>query len=114
MHKKGAEYLKAKQVNTSKIKQACIDMSPAYIAGCRDYFPVAAVTFDKFHVVKEINKTIDELRKMEQCGNSLSKGHKYTMLKNKLTPKLKGERDLLEYYPKPGEGYRLKEFFSDF
>src|SRR5690606_17266532 len=94
-------YLKEKQVDTGRIKQACIDMSPAFIAGCRDYFPEAAVTFDKFHVVKEVNRAMDELRKMERHGNSLLKGHKYTLLKNKLTPKLKEERDLLlEYYPK--------------
>ena len=113
--RRSAGYLKEKQVDTGRIKQACIDMSPAFIAGCRDYFPEAAVTFDKFHVVKEVNRAMDELRKMERHGNSLLKGHKYTLLKNKLTPKLKEERDLLlEYYPKLGEGYRLKELFSDF
>ena len=112
---KSVQYLKKKQVNTKQIKQVCIDMSPAFISGCATYLPDAAITFDKFHVVKEVNKAMDELRKLERQGNQLLKGHKYTLLKNRLTPKLKEERDLLlEYYPKLGEGYRLKQLFKDF
>jgi transposase len=112
---KSIEYLEAKEVDVSKVKQVCIDMSPAFIAGCRDYLSGASVTFDKFHVVKEVNKAMDELRKLERQGNQLLKGHKYTLLKSKLTPKLQDERDLLlEYYPRLGEGYRLKQLFMDF
>ncbi len=99
---KSVKYLQEKQVDTQQIKQMCIDMSPAFIAGCGN-LPDAAITFDKFHVIKEVNKAMDELRKLERQGNELLKGHKYTLLKNKLTPKLKEERDLLlEYYPKLG------------
>lgn len=58
---------------------------------------------------------MDELRKPERKGNALLKEHKYTLLKSRLTPKHKEERDLLlEDYPKLGEGYRLKELFDDF
>ena len=58
---------------------------------------------------------MDELRKLERKGNILLKGHKYTFLKNKLTPKIQQERDLLiELYPKLGEGYRLVHLFKDF
>ena len=91
--KEFVEYLKEKQVNTQQVKQVCIDMSPAFIAGCGEYLPKAAVTFDKFHVVKEINKAMDELRKLERKGNELLKGHKYTLLKNKLSPKFQNEKD---------------------
>lgn len=109
------EYIESKQVKAEDIEQVCIDMSPAFISGCRSYLPSAAVTFDKFHVVKEVNKAMDELRKLERRDNDFLKGHKYTLLKSKLTPKLKEERDiLLEYYPKLGEGYRLKQLFSEF
>lgn len=112
---KSVAYLEDKQVDTQKIEQVCIDMSPAFISGCNTYLPDASITFDKFHVVKEVNKAMDELRKLERKGNALLKGHKYTLLKSRLTPKLKEERDLLlEYYPKLGEGYRLKELFNDF
>ena len=112
---KSVSYLEDKQVDVEKINQVCIDMSPAFISGCNAYLPNADITFDKFHVVKEVNKAMDELRKLERKGNLLLKGHKYTFLKSRLTPKLKEERDLLlEYYPKLGQGYRLKELFNDF
>ena len=112
---RSVEYLEQKQVETKDIKQVCIDMSPAFISGCMKHLPDAAVTFDKFHVVKEVNKAMDELRKLERKGNELLKGHKYTLLKNKLSPRLQHERDiLLEYYPLLGEGYRLKQLFAEF
>lgn len=112
---KSVDYLEEKKVDISAIKQVCIDMSPAYISGCGKYLPQADITFDKFHVMKEVNKSMDELRKLERKGNDMLKNHKYTFLKNKLTPKIKEEKDLLmEMYPKLGEGYRLKELFKDF
>lgn len=113
--RKSVVYLEEKEVDTNKVKQVCIDMSPAFISGCNNYLPDADITFDKFHVVKEVNKAMDELRKLERRGNELLKGHKYTLLKSNLTPKIKEERDLLlEYYPRLGEGYRLKQLFAEF
>lgn len=44
-----------------EVKQISIDMSPAFIKGVKDYLPNAEITFDKFHVVKHLNDTIDEL-----------------------------------------------------
>ena len=112
---KSVEYLKEKEVSIKKINQVCIDMSPSFISGCEKYLPNAAVTFDKFHVVKEINKAMDELRKSERKGNELLKGHKYTFLKNRLSPKIQPQKHfLLEQYPRLGEGYRLKQMFNDF
>lgn len=112
---KSVEHLKEKDIATENIKQVCIDMSPAFISGCANHLPNAAITFDKFHVMKEVNKAMDELRKLERIGNDLLKGHKYTFLKNKLFPKIQDERDLLlEMYPRLGEGFRLKQMFSDF
>ncbi len=76
---------------------------------------VYACQGNRFHVVKEVNKAMDELRKLERRGNELLKGHKYTFLKKKLTDKLQTERDLLlEMYPESGQGYWLKEMFEDF
>lgn len=106
---KSVAYLKEKVIDTDEIAQVCIDMSPAFISGCREYLPQAAITFDKFHVIKEVNNAMDEVRRIERRGNDLLKGHKYTFLKSKLSPKIKEERDLLlEFYPRLGEAYRLK------
>ena len=112
---KSIQYLDDKMVDVQSVKQVCIDMSPAFISGCNHYLPDAAITFDKFHVVKEVNKAMDELRKLERVGNQMLKKHKYTFLKNKLSPRVKSERDLLlEFYLKLAEGYRFKPLFSDF
>jgi len=112
---KSVNYLKEKEVDIDKINQVCIDMSPSFISGCVNHLPDAAITFDKFHVTKEVNKAMDELRQLERKGNDMLKGHKYTFLKNKLTVKIQEERDLLmEMYPKLGEGYRLVQLFKDF
>lgn len=113
--KESVDYLKQKSVDVKGINQVCIDMSPAFISGCMEHLPEAAITFDKFHVIKEVNNAMDELRKVERRGNDMLKGHKYTFLKNKITPKLQNERDLLlEMYPRLGEGYRLMHLFKDF
>ena len=112
---KTVEYLTEKTVEVKEINQVCIDMSPAFISGCTEHLPDAKITFDKFHVVKEVNKAMDELRKLERIGNDMLKGHKYTFLTNKISPKIETERDLLmEMYPKLGEGYRLVQLFKDF
>jgi len=113
--KESVEYLKKKCVDTDRINKVSIDMSPAFISGCLEHLPEAAITFDKFHVIKEVANAMDELRKAERKSNDMLKGHRYTFLKNKLVPKLQCERDLLlEMYPKLGEGYRLMHLFKDF
>jgi len=113
--KQSVDYLEDKNIDPSSIKQVCIDMSPSFISGCSNHLPNADITFDKFHVMKEVNKAMDELRKLERIGNDILKNHKYTFLKNKLSPKIEEERNLLmEMYPKLGEGYRLKHLFHDF
>ena len=113
--KQSVDYLEDKKVDLSLVKQVCIDMSPSFISGCSNHLPNADITFDKFHVMKEVNNAMDELRKLERIGNDMLKKHKYTFLKNKLSPKIEEERNLLmELYPKLGEGYRLKHLFNDF
>jgi transposase len=87
-------------------------MSLAFIFGCNTYLPNASITFDKFHVAKEVNKAMDELRKLERKCNAKLIGQKYILLKSRLTPKLKEERYLLlEYYPKLGESFKLEKNF---
>ena len=109
------QYLKTKDVDLNKIKQTCIDMSTAFISGVNKHLPKTEITFDKFHIVKELNKAMDVLRKQERRGNEMLKKHKYTFLKSKLTPEIKSEKDLLlEMYPKLAEGYRLKVMFQEF
>ena len=111
------EYLEANGSPKAQVSQLSIDMSPAFVSGCMGTFDNGAITFDRFHVTKVVNKAMDELRKRERAECELLKGHKYTLLRNPV--KLSGKKldellDLLELYPKIGEGYRLKELFKEF
>ena len=49
-----------------------------------EHFPKADITFDRFHIVKLLNKAMDTVRKQERKEHEQLKGHKYTFLKNKL------------------------------
>ncbi len=112
-----AEAIDQKQGDVKAISHAGIDMSPAYISGVTEHLPDAKIVFDKFHIVAQLNKAMDELRKGERKEFELLKGHKYTVLyryKN-LTAKKRDELDyLLMAFPRLCEGYRLKELFSTF
>lgn len=111
------EHLSGKGSDPAQVGQVCIDMSPAFISGCMNTFGNAAITFDKFHVVKEINKAMDEVRKLERKEFEMLKGHKYTLLKNhnKLTDKQKkAKADILEFMPSMAKAYQLKELFHAF
>lgn len=113
--KQNVEYLQSKNVAIEKIKHVCIDMSPAFMSGCEKYLPKSAITFDKFHVVKEVNKAMDEVRKQERGTNFELKGHKYTFLKNRLSVEKQAERDLLlDKFKNLADGYTLMQMFKDF
>ena len=58
------------------------DMSPAFIKGAKDNLPNAKITFDKFHILKLINKAVDEVRRIEAQSNPLLTGSRYIFLKN--------------------------------
>ena len=110
-------HLEKKGTEKEQIKNISIDMSPSFISGVSSQFPEAAITFDKFHVVKIINEAMDTLRKLELKEYSILKGHKYTFLRsasNLSTTKKQQKNELLWALPKLGEGYRLKELFCFF
>lgn len=112
---KSVEYLKSKNVDINEVKNVCIDMSPAFISGCENHLPNAAITFDKFHVVKEVNNALDDVRKAVRKSNNDLKGHKYTFLKNRLSIERQAERDyLLEKYKVLSDAYTLTQMFKDF
>jgi transposase len=112
---KTVDYLHSKQVEISDIKNVCIDMSPAFISGCQKHLTDAAITFDRFHVVKEVNKALDQVRRNQRRSSFELKGHKYTFLKNNLTFAKELERDeLLDQFKDIGQAYKLKEMFNHF
>lgn len=79
------------------IKDVSCDMSPAFIKGVQDYLPNAEITFDKFHIMKIINKAVDDVRRQEVSANPILKESKYVLLKNEhnLTVKQQKKREEL-------------------
>ena len=65
------------------IENFSTDMSPAFIKGVKDNFPRAVITFDKFHVIKLMNETVDKTRREEQKEYNDLKNTRYLWLKNR-------------------------------
>jgi transposase len=101
-----------------KITDMSIDMSPAFIKGVEDHFPKAEITFDKFHVMKIINKAVDEVRKAEVEEQEILRGQKYLFLKNRdnLTETQKKSLKAIESMPrlnlKTVRAYHMRENFQ--
>ena len=48
-----------------QIKYASCDMSQAYISSIENHCPNAALTLDRFHIVKSLNEAVDEVREQQ-------------------------------------------------
>ncbi|WP_375558860.1 transposase [Bernardetia sp. OM2101] len=57
------EQLALHHPNPNTVKEISIDMSPAFISAANEYFPNAALTFDKWHVIKLLYKHLEKLKK---------------------------------------------------
>ena len=101
-----------------KIVEVCCDMSAAYIRGASET-PEAALTFDKFHVVKILNDAVDQVRRQEQKERPELKGSRFVRLKNDntLTPNQKQWREMLSMKKrnlKTVRAYHIKLAFQQF
>lgn len=74
--------LKRHNGSPEKITNVTMDMSPAFISGAKEHLPQAEVTFDKFHVIMQLNEAIDAVRRSEVHENPCLKGSKCLWLKN--------------------------------
>jgi transposase len=77
-----ADHLEARGGDASRVKQASIDMSPAFISGVTENLTEAEITFDRFHVMKLIGDAIDEVRRGEVKARPELKGTRYVWAKN--------------------------------
>jgi len=89
--------LEIHQGHKESIKELSCDMSPAFIKGVKDNLPNAEITFDKFHIIKLINKAVDTIRKEESGEIKLLKGTKYLFLKNEKNLTQRQKAKLQEY-----------------
>jgi len=60
-----ADQLLAHNGHPKAVTQIAIDMSRAYVKGVRDNFANATVVYDKFHVVSQVAKAVEEVRRKE-------------------------------------------------
>jgi transposase len=60
-----AEELGQHNGHPKAIRQVAIDMSPAYVKGVKENFGNAVIVYDKFHVVSQVSKAVEEVRRAE-------------------------------------------------
>ena len=77
-----AQHLEAHGGKRENIRQVCCDMSKAFIKGIEENFPQAAITFDKFHVIKAVNEALEKIRRRETQENPILKGSRWDWMKN--------------------------------
>jgi transposase len=78
-----ADDLEAHGGCAENIANVCIDMSASYRAGVQEHLPLAAITFDEFHVVQLLNKAVDEVRRAELKEVPKLRRTRYLWLKDK-------------------------------
>lgn len=105
------------EATAAGIKAVAMDMGPAYQKAVRECLPKADVVFDRFHVMQNYSKAIQnqrriEFRKANRSGKELMKGTHYLLLKNadKLNEKQSDKlQTLLENNSNLSTLYVLKE-----
>ena len=75
-------HLEAHGGSAVAIKEVCSDMSPAFISGIEEHLPEAAITFDRFHVMKLLGEAVNKVRKEEAKSETVLRGSKYVWLSN--------------------------------
>jgi len=70
----------------AKICGVAMDMWPAYINAVIRHFGASVIVFDRYHIISDFNKVLDELRRKEAAAASIAekdiyKGVRYLLLK---------------------------------
>ena len=100
------------------IKEVCVDMWGGFTKVIQEVFPNARITYDRFHVMKIVNKELEKIQK--QCKNKTKKlkiKHiKYLLMKNEkdLNEEQKNQVEkILACSQRLNDAYRLKEDFRE-
>jgi len=100
----------------SGVRVVTLDMSAAYIAGCRKLVPQADLVFDRFHLEALLNKCVDQVRREDQKQTTQLRNSRYLWLRNhKNLNKTNQERVhyLSRAFPRIGKAHQLKEQFKE-
>lgn len=104
------------------VQAVAMDMWPAYLGAVRETLPKASVVHDKFHVVKYLNESVDQVRKREHRamsaeGLSPLVGTKYSWMRNfedKRSSEAVEFRALHQMNLKTSRAWMIKENFTHF
>lgn len=108
-------------VRTTEIRLAVMDMWRAFRKATVTYAPQAAILYDKFHVLRQLNEAMDKVRKAEykrltnREDRTFIKGQKYVLLSHRanLSPdKRRALHTLLAANKRLNTAYVLKEQFA--
>lgn len=102
-----------------KIKWVSVDLWKPYLKIVRQYFPKARIVLDKFHLVGQLNKAIDTIRKDEQmvqegAGRRILKNSRWLFLygrENLNETQIQRLREITELNQNLYQAYLLKEEF---
>ena len=103
--------MKQRGYDPEQIDLICCDMWDAYLNGIRNHIPKADIVFDRFHIMKQMNKAIEKVRWAEQKTNKDLKKTRFIWLKNpknlteQQAEKLSG---LKKYDLKTARAYHIK------
>lgn len=76
------EDLESRGVDPGRIEVVCCDMWDPYLNGIERLLKDSRVVFDRFHVMNQINKALETVRREEQSHNSVLKKSRFLWLKN--------------------------------
>jgi len=103
-----------------KLNIAAMDMWPAFETATKKHAPQASILYDKFHIIRHLNFTLDKIRRIEYgklSGDERKyvKGQKYNLLsrwKHLELPAKRSLKTLLSNNKKLYTAYVLKETFE--
>lgn len=110
------EMLTEREINPEQITDFSADMSIPFKKGISTEFPTAAVTYDKFHVIKLMNEALDKVRRNEQKEEEVLKYSRYVWLKNQANLTVKQNEKLTtlsEMNLRTARAYRIKLALQD-
>jgi len=107
-----AQALREHGADPAQIQAIAMDMSPAYVKGAAEHFPLAQIVFDKFHVMLLAGQALDCVRRELQHDGAALKGSLWSLRGNAWnlsTKRQKQRRDLCAQYTKLGRAMILRE-----
>lgn len=105
-----------------QIQTIACDLSASFTSGIKKYFPLATITYDRFHVTKLVTDAVKETRRDEMAEDhwkrELLKGHNLTLVTNE-TNQTADQKNAIKAITlsllnlKSGRAYKLKLAFQD-